>query len=258
MKVSSDTPSRLIRGLVASLIIAPMLAPYAANAESAAAEAAQAVKANTECTRVSTFGQKALTAIQTRSAKLTADAAADAAKRQQQEAAFDTKVASDRAHWDQVRQDNFTKLTSDAKTSTQQAAVSTFESTVLADVSVRRAAVDQARTTYRSSVASDAASRLSALTSAITTFEGAVTAAVSNAEATCETGTAAGVSSTFVAAMKQARMNMTAAISDTPKLVPEVQALGTTRDSDVTQADSTFKTEVQQAATTLKTALGQS
>jgi hypothetical protein len=257
MKVSSRIRPRLTRLILTTAVVAPMALPYGVSAASPSQQAQQALKASTECTKVQTFGQNALNTIATRTNKMQTDSASDAAKRQQQWASYDTQIASDRANWDNVRQQNFAKLSAEAKTSTSQSAVSTFEQTVLGDVTTRRSAVDDARNTYRSTVTQDASARLAGLLAAVSTFKGAVQTAMNTAQASCTAGNTTGVGTTFVASMKQARMSFNAAISAVPKLTPQVQAAGQTRDATIKQADSTFQSQVQQAAGVLKSALGQ-
>lgn len=257
MKVSSRTRPRVTRLILTAAVALPMALPFGATAATPSQQAQQALKASTECTKVQTFGQNALNNIATRTSKLQSDAVADAAKRQQQWASYDTQIASDRSQWDTVRQQNFTKLSSEATTSTQQAAVSAFEQTVLADVTTRRGAVDDVRSSYRATVTQDATGRLNGLEAAVSTFQSAVQAAMNTAQASCSAGNTAGIGATFVASMKQARTSFNAALSSVPKLAPEVQAAGQTRDATIKQADATFQSEVKQAASTLKTALGQ-
>ncbi len=257
MKVSSRTYPRLTRLIIASAIAAPMVLPFGANAASPSQTAAAALKASNECTKVATFGKNALANINSRSTKLDTDAAADGAKRQAQWASYDATVASDRTRWDSVRQQNFAKLTADAKTTTQQAAVSAFEATVLGDVTTRRSSVDAARNTFRSTVEQDASSHLMAIQAAIATFQSSVNGAVTTAQEACSAGDTTNVGTTFVAAMKQARVTFNSTTLGIPKLLPEVQAAGQARDATIKQVDATFQTDVTQAGQTLKTALGQ-
>ncbi len=259
---ASFNPLRVTgRILIAAALTTSMTSPLAASAmephPSATDQAAQAVHTQNECAKITGFGQHALSSISSRVAKVNADVTADAAKRLQQEQAFDAKMVTSRAHWDQVREQHFTKLTADAKTNEQKQAVAAFQSTVLAAVATRRLAVDHARDTFRAALVQDAVSRHSQVTLALNAFTTAVNAAVAQANANCATGDPATVRSAFVAALKQARQNLEAAIKAIPKHGPVVEQAAKTRKQTIAQADQAFHQTVQAAVATLKTALGQ-
>lgn len=234
-----------------------MLSPLAAGATSATAQARQTVAASNECSLVQSFGQTALGNIQTRLSKVNSDAQSDATKRLTAEQSFDAKVQADWTKWDSTRQQNFTALQGEAKTSAEKSAVQTFEATTLAAVTTRRNAVTEARNTFRATVASDATARLTGVDTAIANFQSAVNTAVSSAKASCSTDTASELRSQFVTALHNARVNFQSTLIGLPKLTTEVQAAAQVRTTAVQTADNTFKSTVQDAANTLKRALGQ-
>jgi hypothetical protein len=249
MKTTSNM--RLSSNILMTVAVSTYLvSPFTVNAMTS-------VQPTNQCTKVQSFGQNALANIQTRLNKVNSDAQSDATKRLTEEQSFDAKVAADWAKWDTIRQQNFTALNNKATTSSEKAAVATFEQTVLTAVSDRRDAVTNARNTFRGTVESDATARLNEVDGAVSTFQTAVSTAVSKAEANCSTETTATLRNDFVSSLKSARTSFQSALVNLPKLTTEVQSASQLRTSAVQSADNSFKQTVQDAANALKKTLGQ-
>lgn len=257
MKVSSKSLQVTLQILcVGALGLTSMpVASSAASVAGATAQAAKTVAQQNMCTRISNFGQTALTNIANRVAKVTSDRAADDAKLSQEEATFDATVAADRTKADQARAADLTKLEAAATTTTQKAAVQTFEQSVTTTVATRRTTIDAARNTFRTSLTQAITTRRSEQDQAFDAFRASVNTAISQAQATCSGSNPTGAGTTFVAALKSARTTFQSAIAAVPKLAPAEQQLAQARTQAVQEAITTFKTVINQAAQTLQTAL---
>jgi hypothetical protein len=210
------------------------------------------------CTNLSGDEQKISSGLSDRSARLSADRSANAAKLKLARANVDAEVAADRSKSDSDRQSHFTALAAKATTPAQQQALTIFEQTVLQAVTTRRAAVDRARDTFRLAEDQAIASRQAQVNSALANFKAAVSVAESQAQASCAAGTSSDlVRATFVQATKLARTTYQAGITSIAKLDPTVKGLAQTRNAAIAAADASFKSSVAQAASALKIALKQ-
>jgi hypothetical protein len=252
MKTLSKPLNTTTLGLILSLSILPF------NALAVTSSTVTATTTGSFCTNLTLDESRVTSAMSERVTNLDQNRSNAATALQEARAKFDLQVTTNRANWDASRQANFNALEAKATTSAEQSAVSTFETTVLADVSTHRSTIDNARDTFRSAEDSAISSRISQVDMAVSTFQSSVSSAESAAQSGCDSGTKpATVRETFVASMKSARIAYQTSIAAVPKIDDTVAALGVTRRQAVQTADTTFTAAVVAAGKTLKTALHQ-
>ena len=241
------------------IVLAAMLAVAGiANAQTMyATSTAKSKTANNFCTR--------LTAITTKSDQKMADnesmrqnkATESASKMTTTWADRDTKMAETRAKWDAARNAQYNKMVSKAKTDAQKAAVAAFEATREAAVTTRKAAVDAANTAFRNAIEQLKTSQVSAVTAMNDTYKAALKAADDKAIAACNAATApATVKTAYNADIKAAKDALKAAKKTLSSWSTQAKPLADAHKAAYTKAFADYKTTVETAWTTFKTAYG--
>ncbi len=167
------------------------------------------------------------------------------------------RLTSDRLQWDQNRQERYNKMMAKATTDSQKQAITAFEATIELAVKTRKSAADGAIQTFRSSLDQAINTRETDIKTAISNFQSAVDNAFSQAKTDCDKGAqTAIVHSNLKTALQAARQQFEITRQTADKVSTQEQTLAQARRNSVEQAISTFKTTLQDAITTLKTALG--
>jgi hypothetical protein len=176
------------------------------------------------------------------------------------------KISERRTHRDETRVDNRAErdvkhdtridaLMAKADTDAERAAVNTFEATLNSAVNTRRNSVDAAVKTFRTGVDNLVNGKFAALDAAVAAFKSSVESAITTAKADCAANKdPKTVRTTFMASIKSARD----AFKDArPELIKtEIQTLANARKASIDAAITTFKSTMQNAMETLKTAFG--
>ncbi|HUD11134.1 MAG TPA: hypothetical protein VMS08_01885 [Candidatus Saccharimonadia bacterium] len=166
-------------------------------------------------------------------------------------------LASARAVADQKRAADFAQLSGKATTDDQKQAVATFETSVTAAITEQRAVVDAADSAFEKGVLADITARQTDLATAAAIYKAAVQAALTAAQASCSAGdNPVTVRATLQTSLQTARTNLQNASNGSGKLGPNLTNLETARKTAVQLAESTAKTQIAQALTILKAALG--
>lgn len=168
----------------------------------------------------------------------------------------DSIIAQNRAGIDTKLQQQFVTLAKDATTNEQQLAVKTFTTTVQQALTTKRQAVDAARTTFRTGVDQAIAKREPTISNAMVVFDASVNSAISKARSDCAAGMDSKTAkTTFHTAVKDARKKFTIDLAN-DAFKTSVGTLSQTRRQTIQNAQSPFRTTVQQAADSLNSVLG--
>lgn len=259
----TQTTSKLIRSATASALLASMLIPSLALAQTPrerlqdARENAAGTGGKNFCTNIDTAVSRINDARGKAQEKKTENRMDKSGKLVERRGTKDGKLDDKRSEHDANRSAAYAKMYEKATTTAQKAAVDAFKTTIEASVTKRKAAVDTAIATFRTSADKLITDRTAAVDAAAATHKAAVDAAIAKAKADCAAGTdAATVRSTLQASLKAANEAFRTAAKRPEDLDDQVKALRETRDAAIKSAMTTFKSEYDAAKATLKTALG--
>lgn len=163
----------------------------------------------------------------------------------------ETRVEN-RGNRDEKHDTRIDALMAKADTDAERAAVNTFEATLNSAVTTRRNAVDAAVKTFRAGVDNLVNGKFGTLDSAVAAFRSAVDSAIAQAKADCAVDK--DPKPEFMASMKTARDNFKNARPEAIKA--ELKVLVDARKASIDSAITTFKSTMQTAMETLKTAFG--
>lgn len=155
-------------------------------------------------------------------------------------------LAENREMHDENRADRYTKLSERATTEEQKAAVADFQTDVEALVVTRKAAVDTAIQAFKDGVIALYSGKRSEAELNLSAFDDAVDAAISEARASCTSGTDSKVvRDTLSTEMKNSRANLKAAR----------ESIKDSSQTELTKLREARKASIQTAVTAYQTAL---
>jgi hypothetical protein len=159
--------------------------------------------------------------------------------------------------WAQDRTTEYAQLMDLATTSSEQAAVTTFENTVNTAITTRESANASARTTYQNGVLADVNGESATVKQLVDTLVSTDTGTIQTAENTCQSNPSGGVGARTVldVALKSARTQYAGEVStDQTNNRAAIQALQSTLKNTVNTNDEAFTATLKTATTTLKAA----
>lgn len=160
-----------------------------------------------------------------------------------------------RANWDNNRGEQFAKLEEAAMSDDQKKAVNAFEVTVKAAIAERRTAENAAIKAFQVGVRNSVRTRQGQLDSLVSNSSSARAVALVKVQNDCTAGAStATIQADFQNIMKNVRTQMQSDKQNVAKVSTTVQALIQTRRAAMQKALGDFKTTMEKARITLKTA----
>lgn len=259
-----DTKKNIITAIVGGALVVSLMSPLVANADNATSSSATSTATSTKhergesfCANVDKLASETDKKFAENEAKRIQNKNEKESKNESKRADKEKKLDDKRADSDQKRIDRLAKISSKATTTAQIAAVDTYKTAIQTAINNRRTAVDTAMKAYQSGLKSLIDSRKASSTVARTNLNNAINSAISKAKTDCASGVSDNTARTnFKNAVKAAKDQFNSAVKGLDNLKTQREALEKTRKSAFEKAHTDFKVAMENALSTLKTALG--
>ena len=250
--LSNTFSHKIVSGLMVGSLFIPMLAGAQATTTTTTEPVPRELK--NVCANISTLRDRTLTRLSSRVTVIQGKRGEHQARFQAGRTLRRTTLTTNRLLHDATRQARYEKLRSHASTTAQTAAVNTFQTEVERLVTERKAAVDVAIAVFEDSAAALQTKSDAAVSTFSATMQTDINKIFDDATASCTAGTKG---ADVVSAMKSALAAKKAARENDSKahvVRDEFKALQATRKAAVEAAMAKFKTGMDAATVSLKTA----
>ncbi len=248
--------------IAGALVLFSFLPTSFAFAERKATKNTPARQSTVKQTKLSDSFCANLSTLETRSAEQIANAEIKKSKNEQARGEqliksgsdADTKIAESRSSVDEKRLQNWSSITSKAKTRAQKTAVEAYKTAINNAVLTRRLSIDSAIKVYREALNRNLVNHSGSIDQAIATFKASINTSLAKAKADCNAGIDSSIArATYNKSMTDAKEALTLA-HRTADVAMGISTIKQARDNAVKTANEGFKTTTKRARADLLSA----